>query len=105
MTLPYINSEVTHAFHLFPLLIKFSKTNINKKNFFKNLSKNNIFLQVHYIPIHLQPYYKKNFGFKIGDFPNAEGFYKEEVSLPIYYDLNQNQQLKVINVIKKSIKK
>jgi UDP-4-amino-4,6-dideoxy-N-acetyl-beta-L-altrosamine transaminase len=105
VTLPYINSKVTHAFHLFPLLIKFSKININKKNFFKNLSKNNIFLQVHYIPIHLQPYYKKNFGFKIGDFPNAEGFYKEEVSLPIYYDLNQNQQLKVINVIKKSIKK
>ena len=45
-----------------------------------------------------------NFGFKMGDFPNAEEFYKEEVSLPIYYDLNQNQQLKVINVIKRILK-
>jgi dTDP-4-amino-4,6-dideoxygalactose transaminase len=87
------------------LLIKFSKININKKNFFKHLSKNNIFLQVHYIPIHLQPYYKKNFGFKIGDFPYAEKFYKEEVSLPIYYDLKDYQQSRVINVIKKIIQK
>ena len=105
VTLPYIDSKVTHAFHLFPLLIKFSKININKIKFFKNLSKNNIFLQVHYIPIHLQPYYKKNFGFKIGDFPYAEKFYKEEVSLPIYYDLKDYQQTRVINVIKKIIQK
>ena len=41
-------------------------------------------LQVHYIPIHLQPFYKNNYGFKTGDFPNSEDFYKKEISLPIY---------------------
>ena len=60
---------------------------------------------MHYIPIHLQPYYKKKFGFKIGDFPYAEKFYKEEVSLPIYYALKDYQQIKVVNAIKKIIQK
>lgn len=99
--LPYIDPKVTPAFHLFPLLIKFNKINISKNSFFTILSKNKIFLQVHYIPIHLQPYYKKNFGFKLGDFPKSEQFYKQEVSLPIYFSLKKFEQLKVIQLIKK----
>ena len=54
------------------------------------MKKFKIGLQVHYIPIHLQPYYRKNFGYAIGDFPKAELFYEREVSLPIYPDLNKN---------------
>jgi len=46
--------------------------------------KKNIFLQVHYVPVHLQPFYKKNFGFKTGDFPVAEKFYESEFSIPMY---------------------
>lgn len=101
VTLPYIDPKITHSFHLFPLLIKFNKININKSSFFKILFKNNIFLQVHYIPIHLQPYYKKNFGFKLGDFPKSEQFYRQEVSLPIYFSLKNFEQLRVIQLIKK----
>jgi UDP-4-amino-4,6-dideoxy-N-acetyl-beta-L-altrosamine transaminase len=101
VTLPYIDPKITHAFHLFPLLIKFNKININKNSFFKILFKNNIFLQVHYIPIHLQHYYKKNFGFKLGDFPKSEQFYRQEVSLPIYFSLKNFEQLRVIQLIKK----
>ena len=48
------------------------------------MRKVNIDLQVHYIPVHLQPYYKEYFGFKEGDFPIAESFYKNEFSLPMY---------------------
>ena len=59
-----------------------------------------IFLQVHYIPIHLQPYYKKNYGFKEGDYPNAENFYKDEISLPIYPSLSVEDQTKVVEKIK-----
>ena len=63
--------------------------------------KQNIRLQVHYIPIHLHSYYKKKFGYKVGDFPICENFYKREVSLPIYYSLKTSQQNKIINFIKK----
>jgi dTDP-4-amino-4,6-dideoxygalactose transaminase len=45
--------------------------------------------QVHYIPIHLQPFYRNNFGFKTGDFSIAEEFYKQEISIPIYPTLDE----------------
>ena len=60
-------------------------------------------LQVHYIPIHLQPYYKKNFGFKLGDFPISEKIYSSEVSLPIYHDLSSKNVNKVADTILKNI--
>jgi dTDP-4-amino-4,6-dideoxygalactose transaminase len=51
---------------------------------FEYCAENNIRLQVHYPPVHLHPYYRKCFKYKKGDFPEAEKFYKEEISLPIY---------------------
>ena len=56
-------------------------------------------LQVHYIPVHLQPFYQKNYGFKPGDYPVAEDFYAREVSLPIYPDLSNDDQEKVIKIL------
>jgi len=99
--LPIERKNFYHAYHLYPILIDFKKINKNKKYFFKEMSKSKIFLQVHYIPIHLQNYYKKKYGFKKGDFTNSENFYEQEVSLPIYYGLKKNEQIKVINKIKR----
>ena len=72
-------------------------------NLVKNVKNNNINLQVHYIPIHLQPYYRKNYGFKNGDFPVAEKFYEKEITLPIYFSLKEHQIYKTIKLIKKLI--
>ena len=58
---------------------------------FQEMKRQNINLQVHYIPIHLQPYYKKKYNFKFGDFPIAEQFYYREVSLPIYFSIKNSQ--------------
>ena len=99
--IPKVNSLSRHAYHIYPLLINFEKLKINKKLLFQKMFKNKINLQVHYIPIHLQPYYKKNFNYRNGDFPFAENFYKKEVSLPIYYSLTNLQIYKVIKLIKK----
>ena len=54
---------------------------ITKNDFFNKMRNRGIILQVHYIPVHTQPFYKKNFDFKIGDFPLSENFYKNEVSI------------------------
>ena len=59
-------------------------------------------LQVHYIPVHTQPFMKK-FGFKVGDYPVAEDFFNSEVSLPIYYTIKNNEIRYVIKNIKKII--
>jgi dTDP-4-amino-4,6-dideoxygalactose transaminase len=63
------------------------------------MKESGINLQVHYNPVHLQPFYRKNYGFNTGDYPVSESFYRNEVSLPIYSNLSDNDQKKVINKI------
>ena len=100
LTIPYTQKNQSHAYHLYPLLIDFMKYDINKKLLFHKMKESGINLQVHYIPIHFQPYYQKNYNFKKGDFPNAEDFYYQEVSLPIFPSLDFAKQEKVINSLK-----
>ena len=89
--IPESKSSVDHAYHLYPLQIDFAKTNVFKLELFKQMKEFDINLQVHYIPVHLQPFYQRNYGFKSGDFPVSEKFYNQELSLPIYPDLSNDQ--------------
>jgi perosamine synthetase len=85
---PKVQSVVEHSYHLYPLQIDFEKFSLTKVQFFEKMKKENFNLQVHYIPVHLQPFYKKKFGFKHGDLPVSESFYYQVISLPIYPDLH-----------------
>ena len=98
LTTPAESDNVNHSYHLYPLQIDFKKLSLTKVEFFEKMKESGINLQVHYIPIHLQPFYIKKYGFQKGDFPISEKFYDNEVSLPIYYDLNQNDQKKLIKM-------
>jgi dTDP-4-amino-4,6-dideoxygalactose transaminase len=80
----------------------YSKIKISKKDLFLKLQENDLYLQVHYIPVHLQPFYQK-FGFKEGDFLNAEEYYKKTISLPIYFGLSDGDLSVVVNIIKRLI--
>jgi UDP-4-amino-4,6-dideoxy-N-acetyl-beta-L-altrosamine transaminase len=82
--IPEVSEDYKHAYHLYPLQLKFDELNISKKIFFSKMKEKNILLQVHYVPVHLQPFYKNNYGFKHGDFPIAEKFYEREFSIPMY---------------------
>jgi len=70
----------------------------DRNGLYEYLRKNNIFAQVHYIPLHLMPYYRQ-FGWKEGDFPNAEAYYKDCLSLPMFPMLTQSEQEYIINSI------
>jgi dTDP-4-amino-4,6-dideoxygalactose transaminase len=59
--------------------------------------------QVHYIPIHLQPFYKNNYGFKSGDFPVAEEFYRQEISIPMYPTLEEIDLNYIISSLTESL--
>lgn len=98
---PRIMANAKHAYHLYPLQIKFDALKISKKDFFNKMREQNIFLQVHYVPVHLQPYYKSNFGFKEKDFLVAESFYNNEVSIPMYPTLDTEDLKYIVNTIKK----
>jgi len=103
LKIPGSHSSIIHAYHLYPLQIKFEKTTITKPEFFEKMKETGIDLQVHYIPVHLQPFYQKNYGFKTGDFPVSENFYYNEVSLPIYSELSSNDVSLVINNLLENI--
>lgn len=81
---PHVSEDAKHAYHLYPLQILFDEIKVDKKKFYYKLKEKNIVFQVHYVPVHLQPFYRENFGFKQGDFPIAEQFYLNELSIPMY---------------------
>jgi perosamine synthetase len=103
LKIPKTHNYEEHAYHLYPLQIDFEKLPLTKLDFFKKMKNVGIHLQVHYIPIHIQPFYKKNYGFNKGDFPISENFYHNEVSLPVYPDLSTDDQKKVIKKIEEYI--
>jgi len=82
----------SHAYHLYII-----ETN-QRKALYNHLRKNNIFAQVHYIPVHLMPYYRQ-FGWKEGDLPHAEKYYAQCLSLPMYPTLSEEEQTFVIKTI------
>ena len=79
-----------HAYHLYVIEVE------DRLGLYNYLRKKNIYAQIHYIPCHLMPYYRQ-FGWKEGDMPNAEGYYKHCISLPMYPTLTDEQQDFVIN--------
>ena len=86
--------------HLYVIRLQ---TNLLKKShrvIFEELRENGIGVNVHYIPIHYQPVYKE-IGFNQGDFPEAEKYYHEAISLPIYPDLKNDELLIVVNTLEK----
>ena len=93
--------DTVNSYHLYPILINLKKIKKTKEKIIKEFLKNKIKLQVHYIPINTQPFYKKKYGLNKNNYKNSIIFFKSCVSLPIYYDLNDRQ----INYIKKICKK
>ncbi len=103
LKIPENQNSVEHAYHLYPLQINFEKLPITKPEFFYKMKQVGINLQVHYIPVHLQPFYRKQYGFKEGDYPVSESFYRNEVSLPIYPDLSTEDISLVVNNLLENI--
>lgn len=94
---PVKNSR--HAFHIYPLVLN----NVPRKELFMGLRDKGIFCQVHYIPVHLQPYYVDKFGYNEGMFPVAEQFYDREITIPLYPGMSDDDVNFVIQSIMSSV--
>lgn len=97
--LPYQADYAESAYHLFPILIDVEKFNKSRKAISDELRINGIGVNVHYIPVHTQPFYQ-NLGFKSGDFPLAESYYQQAISIPIFHAMTDKQQETVVTVLK-----
>ena len=91
--LPFVSDQVFHAYHLFIIQVE------DRLGLYDYLHKSNIYAQVHYVPLHLTPYYKQ-LGNKEGDQPVMEEYYKHCLSLPMYPTLTDEEQEYVIVKIK-----
>ena len=99
--LPYERNKTRSSYHLYVIRIPQAKRN----RLYKFLRKHNIMTQVNYIPVHFLSYYRRKFRYGPGDFPVAEKYYKECLSLPLYAGLKGSTQLGIIKRIKEFFKK
>jgi UDP-4-amino-4,6-dideoxy-N-acetyl-beta-L-altrosamine transaminase len=85
----------TYSYHLY--IIQCEK----RGELYEFLRNNGVNTQIHYIPIHLQPFYKKKYGYNKGDYPVAESYYRKALSLPLYPTLKDEEQEKIVTLVKK----
>jgi len=98
-----IPNGVKHSYHLYTLLLDIDKLNITRDEFLYEMAKRNIGVGVHYIALHLQPYYQQKYGYKQGDFPNADWISDRTVSIPLSAKLTDNDVQDVINTVREII--
>jgi len=99
--LPWQHPDSYSGLHLYVIRLQLDKITATHCEVFESLRNQNIGVNLHYIPIHTQPYYQ-NMGFKFGDFPEAEFYYREAISLPIYPTMTEAQQDEVVSALKKA---
>jgi UDP-4-amino-4,6-dideoxy-N-acetyl-beta-L-altrosamine transaminase len=100
LTTPYERPGVFGALHLYVIKIDFDRIGKSRTQVMTELKEKAIGTQVHYIPVHLQPYYRENFGFKEGDYPRAEQYYRQCLSIPLYPRMTDDDINRVIDTIK-----
>jgi len=98
LTLPWQHPDTYSAFHLYVIRLRLKELSLTHREVFESLRQRGILVNLHYIPVHTQPYYR-NLGFKYGEFPEAEQYYKEAISLPMYYGLKDTDQDLVVDAI------
>jgi perosamine synthetase len=96
---PHERPGVDSTFHLYVLQIDFPAIDTSRKQVMEMLKEKGIGTQVHYIPVHLHPYYRKVFGFSPGDFPTSEAYYEKALSIPLYPRLTDSQVESVISSV------
>jgi UDP-4-amino-4,6-dideoxy-N-acetyl-beta-L-altrosamine transaminase len=99
---PYQHPEGYSGLHLYVIRMKLDQIAKTHLQVFEALRESGIAVNLHYIPVHIHPYYQQ-MGFKLGDFPEAERYYAEAISLPMFQTLTEPQQNKVAAALKKAL--
>lgn len=99
---PWQHPDSYSGLHLYPIRLKVRQIQASHRQVFESLRQQGIGVNLHYIPVHTQPYYER-MGFKAGDFPESERYYAEAISLPMYQSLIGTQQDQVIASLTKAL--
>lgn len=102
IVLPHQLENTYSGLHLYVIRLKLDRVTATHEEVFNELRNQGIGVNIHYIPVHTQPYYR-NMGFQIGDFPNAEKYYSEAISIPMYHAMTLEEQNEVVKALEKAL--
>ncbi len=98
---PPVRSDVLPAWHLYPIRLNLKTLSAGRSEVFRALRAENIGVNVHYIPVHLHPYYRERFGYRGGEFPVAEDAYERLISLPMFHGMSDGDVEDVVRAVRK----
>ena len=99
ITLPWQHADSYSGLHLYVIRLQLNKIGKTHRQVFESLRELGIGVNLHYIPVHTQPYYQQ-MGFQVGDFPEAERYYREAISLPMFQTMSELQQDNVVQALR-----
>jgi len=99
LQLPWNHPDTYSALHLYPVRLRLDRIRRTHREVFEELRERGIGVNLHYIPVHTQPYYR-DLGFSAGDFPEAERYHAEAISLPMFPTLTEEQQEEVVATLR-----
>jgi len=102
LTLPWQHPDSYSAHHLYVVRLQLEKINATHRQVFEALRAKDIMVNLHYIPVHTQPYYQK-MGFRQGDFPDAEQYYREAISIPMHVNLTDEELKFVVSSLREAM--
>ena len=100
---PTVRRGVDPAWHLYPIRLEPEKFRVGRGEIFHALRAENIGVNVHYIPVHLHPYYRDRFGYRGGEYPIAESAYEQLISLPMFHGMSDQDVEDVISAVRKTV--
>jgi len=103
LKVPYVELNVQHAWHLYVIQLELERLRIDRNQFIEELGQAGIGTSVHYLPLHMHPYYRETFGYKPEDFPVAKRAYERTISLPIYPELDDSEAKYVVDTVKRIV--
>jgi perosamine synthetase len=101
---PAEEEYVKAAYHIYGIQLQAEKLKASRQEVFEALREENIGVNVHYLPVHLHPYYQREFGHKRGDYPRAEAYYDRAITLPLFPGMSDEDMADVIKAVDKVIK-
>jgi perosamine synthetase len=100
---PAVRPDVNPAWHLYPIRLDLPKLRVGRAEIFRTLRAENIGVNVHYIPVHLHPYYRERFGYQGGECTVAERAYEQLISLPMFHGMTDQDLEDVIEAVRKVV--
>ncbi len=102
VTAPWQHADSYSGLHLYVIRLQLDKIQKTHRQVFEALRELGIGVNLHYIPVHTQPYYER-MGFKPGDFPQSQTYYQEAISIPMFQTMTDEQQDEVVRALKKTL--